>query len=77
MPQPPQLETVLRGDSQPLPCPPSQLPNPGSQLITMHAPVAHVGVALGVEQEVPQVPQFVSVVVLVSQPLLKTPSQFP
>jgi hypothetical protein len=47
------------------------------QLITAHVPVVHVGVAFGVEHGLPQLPQLLSVVVLVSQPLPSEPSQLP
>lgn len=77
IPQSPQFVRVSRLASHPLSERPSQLPKPVSQLATAQLPVAHVGVALGVEHGAPHVPQSVSVVVLVSQPLADTPSQFP
>ncbi len=70
-----QLLSESRGVSHPLPSEPSQLPYPGLQLMIAQLPVAHVAVALARPQAFRQVPQFVSVVTGVSQPLASTPSQ--
>ena len=78
-PQTPQLALlVLRLVSQPLAALPSQLPKPGLQLATVHAPAAQPAVALASEQAAPQAPQCAGVTVtLVSQPLAALPSQLP
>jgi len=57
--QAPQLAVlVLVSVSQPLPALPSQLPRPGLQAATPHSPPSHLAVPFGVEQVVPQAPQF-------------------
>jgi hypothetical protein len=76
-PQAPQLASVLRVASQPLPSVPSQFPYPPLQDPIAHEPVAHVAVAFTREQGVPHEPQFVTVVRGVSQPFELLPSQSP
>jgi hypothetical protein len=70
LPQAPQLFTLVRRlASHPLLRFPSQLPQPGAQVIAQ-TPAEHVPVALFAEQIDPQAPQFwASVNRLVSQPL--------
>ena len=64
--------------SQPLAGLRSQSRKPVAQAATAHAPAAHVEVALGSAQARPQTPQCAGLVwVLVSQPLVATPSQSP
>ena len=75
--QPPQLESVLSGRSQPLPAPLSQSSQPASQLVISQLPVAQLGLPCGVEQALPHWPQFVSELSSVSQPLFLLPSQSP
>ena len=67
---------VPRWTSQPLPGSPSQSPKPAAHP-RMHVPPVHVAVAFEpAAHDVPQVPQFVlDAAVLVSQPLLRLPSQ--
>jgi len=74
----PQAFTLLvRVVSQPLPALASQLPKPAAQAIE-HVPEAQLGVPLTVLQALPQLPQLERfVLVLVSQPLALTLSQFP
>jgi len=48
--QPPQLESVLRGRSQPLPAASSQSSQPVSQLVISQVPVAQLGPPCAVEQ---------------------------
>ncbi len=70
--------SLLRFTSQPLATLPSQLAKPALQLAMVHAPLAQPAVALASEQTLLQAPQLVGlVVVLISQPLATTPSQFP
>jgi hypothetical protein len=70
LPQAPQLFTLVRRlASHPLLRFPSQLPQPGAQVIAQ-TPAEHVPLALFAEQTDPQAPQFwASVNRLVSQPL--------
>ena len=77
-PHAPQCATVvLVLVSQPLVTLPSQLPRPALQAME-HAPPLHVGVPPTFEQRLPQPPQCITLVsVLVSQPLVATPSQSP
>lgn len=78
VPQAPQLPTLVCVlTSQPLAATPSQLPNPGLQVPSVHDPDAHDSEALAKSQIAPQEPQLVSVVRLVSQPFAALPSQFP
>ena len=68
-PQPPQWVLVLSSVSQPSSGIPLQLPHPGSQVPIAHSPPVQVWVtAWGRAQVLPQLPQSVVVVVLVSQP---------
>ncbi len=55
----------------------SQSAQPGLQDATAQVPLAHVAVAFGIEHVTPHAPQFVNVVVDVSQPLFGLPSQSP
>ncbi|MBK8694091.1 MAG: hypothetical protein IPN17_17860 [Deltaproteobacteria bacterium] len=78
-PQAPQLLlSPLRLISQPLGTSPSQSRKPAAQEATVHAPAAQPAVPLITVHARPQVPQWATVVlVLVSQPLLRLPSQLP
>jgi hypothetical protein len=76
-PQPPQLVRVFSGVSHPLPGASSQSSQPLSQVVTWQLPVAQLGVPCAVLHERPHMPQFVSVLSCVSQPLLRLPSQSP
>src|SRR5438045_3572886 len=77
-PQVPQLASVaLRSVSQPLATLLSQLPKPALQAI-WQAPATQLAAPFAVEQALPQAPQLVTLVlVLVSQPLVTSPSQSP
>jgi hypothetical protein len=75
--QPPQLVSVFRGRSQPLPAVLSQSSQPASQFVTSQVPEAQLGVPCAVLHERPHMPQFVRVLSCVSQPLLRLPSQSP
>jgi len=79
LPQAPQLEgDVLVFTSQPSLASPLQLPKPGLQPATVHAPPAHPATPLGIEQTPPQIPQLVGeVLVFVSHPSAARPLQFP
>ena len=78
MPQPPQWLVELSSRSQPFACPPSQLPQRGSQLTTWQVPDAHdVSEACGSVQRTPQPPQCALVLSGCSQPLSGFPSQSP
>ncbi len=56
---------------------PSQFAKPALQLAIVQAPALQVGVAFGVEQALPQAPQFAtSVERFTSQPFPELPSQF-
>ena len=68
-PQPPQLMSVFVIVSQPSAVMPLQLPKPGRQPVSEHAPAAHDAVPLANEQGTPHAPQFVSVRVEVVQPV--------
>jgi hypothetical protein len=74
-PQPPQLVELVSGASQPLVASPSQSPKPAAQRATPHAPLTQLGVPAVVEQILPQVPQLVTLLSDVSQPLAGLPSQ--
>jgi hypothetical protein len=63
------------GRSQPLSGLLSQLAKPLSQVVTWQLPVEQLELALDSEQEPPQVPQLLLVLVAVSQPLSGLPSQ--
>ena len=77
VPQAPQLLTVPRLASQPLPALPSQFPNPALHVM-LHAPAEQVGVPPAVLHAVVQVPQcVVSVAMLASQPSPTEPLQSP
>lgn len=69
--------SVVRLISQPFEAVPSQSPNPELHPATAHVPVAHVAVAFGRLQGIPQAPQFVSVARSVSHPLTMLLSQLP
>jgi hypothetical protein len=76
LPQAPQwLSLFVKFVSQPLPGVPSQLPKPAVHMPSVQTPFGHVSAAFAKAQGVPQAPQSVSVVVLVSQPLSGLPSQ--
>jgi len=77
VPQLLQFVSVVSDDSQPLDSFMSQLPKLGLHVASAHVPVAHVAEPLDREHEVPQAPQFASVVSGVSQPLAATRSQSP
>ncbi len=78
MPHAPQLAALVCVlTSQPFAATASQFANPAPQAPSVHVPVAHDSAALARSQAVPHVPQFVSVVSDVSQPLLAFPSQLP
>jgi len=56
----------------------SQLPNPSAHDAIVHAPAAHPSVAFASAHVRPHPPQWATVLlVLTSQPLAGTPSQFP
>ena len=74
-PQAPQLKLVLSGVSHPLAALPSQFDQPALQVSSSQVPVEQLAAALARLQEVPQVPQLARVVVGVSQPLPRSPSQ--
>ena len=77
-PQAPQLPSTLRVTSQPSALDPLQLPKPGWQVMPQPPPTQTATEFCGVTQTLPQVPQWVAVVlVLVSQPLAAIPSQLP
>jgi len=69
--------SVARLISQPFEAVPSQSPYPELHPTTAQAPVAHVAVAFGRAQGIPQAPQFVSVATSVSHPLTALLSQLP
>ena len=71
------LALVWMLTSQPLFATPSQLAKPAAQAPRMQAPVAHDSAAFARSHTTPQAPQFDRVVVLVSHPLLASPSQLP
>jgi hypothetical protein len=77
LPQPLQFDvSVLRLTSQPLAGLPSQSAKPGLQAI-WQLPLTHEGLPLLFEQTLPHEPQLLtSLYVLISQPLLRLPSQF-
>jgi len=77
LPQAPQLAlSELTGRSQPLLAMPSQSRKPALQAITRHPPATHTAVALGRLHALPQAPQWlVSVWVLTSQPFASIRSQ--
>jgi hypothetical protein len=64
--------------SQPFATCPSQLPKPALHGPTPHAPAEHTGVAFGVTQAFPQLPQLCTLdVMFTSQPFATTASQSP
>jgi hypothetical protein len=63
--------------SQPSESMPLQLPKPGLQARTAHAPVAQVAAAFVREHRIEQPPQLASVFVCDSQPLMELKSQLP
>ncbi len=70
------LASAARVTSQPLAATPSQLAEPVLQTPRAQAPPTQLAVALAKAQRVPQAPQVPgSVWMLVSQPLVATPSQ--
>jgi hypothetical protein len=75
-PQAPQLETLVWVFvSQPLLGLPSQLAYPAAQAPSVHVPPLQDSAALARSHGTPQPPQSVSVLTLLSQPLLGLPSQ--
>jgi hypothetical protein len=76
-PQEPQSFTLVPvATSHPSTGSPSQFPNPGKQLATVHLPIAHPGTAFGREQAKPHAPQSLGLFcVSISQPLAGLPSQ--
>jgi hypothetical protein len=77
-PQAPQLPSVVRLDSQPLPVRPSQLPKPAVHAWSAQTPLKHVADAFEKLQALPQSPQFPMLVFrLVSHPVVARPSQSP
>lgn len=78
LPQLPQLVSViLRSVSHPLPALPSQLPKLAAHVDTPQTPATQFGVPIMAEQTVPHMLQLLtSVAVLISQPLVRRPSQF-
>lgn len=67
-PQPPQLAKDARLTSQPSPAEPLQLARSGSHELTAHEPPEQMGVAKGSEHALPQDPQLLIVLRLVSHP---------
>jgi hypothetical protein len=77
VPQAPQLVTLVCVlISQPFVATPSQLPKPLLHVPSTQLPDAQDSAALAKSQAAPHVPQFESVVRLVSQPFGAKPSQF-
>ena len=78
LPHEPQFRRlVVRSVSHPLPALPSQSPNPAWQSVTPQTPLAQYGVPPVALHLCPQVLQLLtSTFVLISQPLLSSPSQF-
>jgi hypothetical protein len=67
-PHAPQFISVSSGVSQPFAASPSQLPQPALHAVIVHVPLAHDSEAFGRLHGVPQPPQFMRVVIGVSQP---------
>ena len=75
-PQAPQSVAVLVGVSQPLLGLPSQFPQPAAQVGAHAPPALHAVLPCRLVHATPQEPQFVTVVIAVSQPSPTKPLQF-
>ena len=77
VPQRPQLERVVREDSQPSAEPPLQSPQPPSQVPSVQVPDEQLSLAWARSQVRPHEPQLDSEVSEVSQPSVQPPLQLP